>query len=97
MTSKYLEEYSSSPDVVERHQFTRLLYPILKNIGRPVRVFRVRDRGAAASQRSALALPDNKPPDPNGKYGGLVWVRDTALHSGMTVTMCRSFATSCGP
>ena len=33
----------------------------LKNIRRAVRVFRVRDRGAAASQRSALALPDNKP------------------------------------
>ena len=32
----------------------------LKNIGRPVRVFRVRDRGAAASQRPTLALP-NKP------------------------------------
>jgi len=30
----------------------------LKNIGRPVRVFRVRDRGAAASQRPTLALPD---------------------------------------
>ena len=31
----------------------------LKNIGRPVRVFRVRDRGAAASQRpTLLALPD---------------------------------------
>jgi TolB-like protein len=30
----------------------------LKNIGRPVRVFRVRDRGAAASQRTTLALPD---------------------------------------
>jgi TolB-like protein len=30
----------------------------LKNIGRPVRVFRVRDRGAAASQRPILALPD---------------------------------------
>ena len=30
----------------------------LKNIGRPVRVFRVRDRGAAASQRPVLALPD---------------------------------------
>jgi TolB-like protein len=32
----------------------------LKNIGRPIRVFRVRDRGAAASQRPTLALP-NKP------------------------------------
>jgi adenylate cyclase len=30
----------------------------LKNIGRPVRVFKVRDRGAAASQRPTLALPD---------------------------------------
>jgi TolB-like protein len=30
----------------------------LKNIGRPVRVFRVRDRGAAGSQRPTLALPD---------------------------------------
>jgi TolB-like protein len=30
----------------------------LKNIGRPVRVFRVRHHGAAASQRPALALPD---------------------------------------
>lgn len=30
----------------------------LKNIGRPVRVFRVRDRGSAASQRPTLALPD---------------------------------------
>ena len=30
----------------------------LKNIGRPVRVFRVRDRGAAASRRPTLALPD---------------------------------------
>jgi TolB-like protein len=30
----------------------------LKNIGRPVRAFRVRDRGAAASQRPTLALPD---------------------------------------
>jgi len=30
----------------------------LKNIGRAVRVFRVRDRGAAASQRPTLALPD---------------------------------------
>jgi TolB-like protein/tetratricopeptide (TPR) repeat protein len=30
----------------------------LKNIGRPVRVFRVRDRGAAASQDPTLALPD---------------------------------------
>ena len=30
----------------------------LKNIGRPVRIFRVRDRGAAASQRPTLALPD---------------------------------------
>src|SRR5258708_6911131 len=30
----------------------------LKNIGRPVRVFRVRDRGASASQRPTLALPD---------------------------------------
>src|SRR6202043_114962 len=30
----------------------------LKNIGRPVRIFRVRDRWAAASQRPALALPD---------------------------------------
>jgi TolB-like protein len=30
----------------------------LKNIGRPVRVFRVRDRGAAASQNPTLALPD---------------------------------------
>ncbi|MBR1280207.1 adenylate/guanylate cyclase domain-containing protein [Bradyrhizobium sp. AUGA SZCCT0283] len=30
----------------------------LKNIGRPIRVFRVRDRGAAASQRPTLALPD---------------------------------------
>lgn len=30
----------------------------LKNIGRPVRVFRVRDRWAAASQRPALTLPD---------------------------------------
>jgi TolB-like protein len=30
----------------------------LKNIGRPVRVFRVRDRGAAASLRPTLALPD---------------------------------------
>lgn len=33
----------------------------LKNIGRPVRVFRVRDRGEAASQRPTLAFPDNKP------------------------------------
>jgi class 3 adenylate cyclase len=31
----------------------------LKNIGRAVRVFRVRDRGAAVSQRPTLALPDN--------------------------------------
>ncbi len=30
----------------------------LKNIGRPVRIFRVRDRGAAAGQRNTLALPD---------------------------------------
>lgn len=30
----------------------------LKNIERPIRVFRVRDRGIAASQRSSLALPD---------------------------------------
>jgi class 3 adenylate cyclase len=30
----------------------------LKNIGRAVRVFRVRGRGAAASQRPMLALPD---------------------------------------
>jgi TolB-like protein len=30
----------------------------LKNIGRPVRVFRVRDRWAAARQRPALTLPD---------------------------------------
>jgi TolB-like protein len=30
----------------------------LKNIGRAVRVFRVRDRGTAASQRPTLALPD---------------------------------------
>src|SRR5258707_3348566 len=30
----------------------------LKNIGRPVRVFRVRDRGASASRRPTLALPD---------------------------------------
>jgi Adenylate and Guanylate cyclase catalytic domain len=30
----------------------------LKNIGRAVRVFRVRDRGGAASQRPTLALPD---------------------------------------
>jgi class 3 adenylate cyclase len=30
----------------------------LKNIERPVRVFIVRDRGAAASQRPTLALPD---------------------------------------
>jgi len=30
----------------------------LKNIGRPVHVFRVRDRGAAANQRPTLALPD---------------------------------------
>jgi TolB-like protein len=30
----------------------------LKNIGRPVRVFRVRDRGAVTSQRPTLALPD---------------------------------------
>src|ERR1700694_2400024 len=30
----------------------------LKNIGRAVRVFRVRDRGAGASQRPTLALPD---------------------------------------
>ena len=29
----------------------------LKNIGRPVRVFRVRDRGTGASQRPTLALP----------------------------------------
>lgn len=29
-----------------------------KNIGRPVRVFRVRDRGAAAGQRPTLAFPD---------------------------------------
>jgi TolB-like protein len=30
----------------------------LKNIGHPVRVFRVRDRDVAASQKPALALPD---------------------------------------
>jgi TolB-like protein len=30
----------------------------LKNIGRPVRVFKLRDRALAASQRPALALPD---------------------------------------
>ena len=30
----------------------------LKNIGRPIRVFRVRDRGAVARQRPTLALPD---------------------------------------
>jgi TolB-like protein/tetratricopeptide (TPR) repeat protein len=30
----------------------------LKNIGRPIRVFRVRDRGAAARERHTLALPD---------------------------------------
>jgi TolB-like protein len=30
----------------------------LKNIGRPVRVFKVRDRGAVTSQRPTLALPD---------------------------------------
>ena len=29
-----------------------------KNIGRPVRVFRVRDRGVAAGQRPTLAFPD---------------------------------------
>jgi len=30
----------------------------LKNIERPIRVFKVRDRGIAASQRSSLVLPD---------------------------------------
>src|SRR4030081_1022605 len=33
----------------------------LKNIERPIRVFRVRDRRIAASQRSSLVLPDNPP------------------------------------
>jgi TolB-like protein len=32
----------------------------LKNIGRPVRVFKVRDRGAVTSQRPTLALPDQR-------------------------------------